>query len=53
MKRCFLFLIAMYQTYLSPYLRPCCRFSPSCSQYAKEAITKYGIDPEGPNPARS
>ncbi len=42
MKRFFLFLIRMYQTYVSPGLRPCCRFSPSCSQYAKEAIMKYG-----------
>ncbi len=39
------FLIRMirgYQKYISPGLPPMCRFMPTCSQYAIEAITKYG-----------
>jgi len=31
-----------YQLALSPLLPPSCRFSPSCSQYALEAITRHG-----------
>ena len=42
MKRVLLFLIRLYQKYLSPGLPRRCRFSPTCSQYALEAITKYG-----------
>lgn len=42
MKRVLLFLIRLYQKYLSPRLPRRCRFSPTCSQYALEAITKYG-----------
>lgn len=42
MKRLLLFLIRFYQRYLSPLRPPCCRFSPTCSNYACEAITKYG-----------
>ena len=42
MKRVLLFLIRLYQKYLSPGLQRRCRFSPTCSQYALEAITKYG-----------
>lgn len=35
--------IRMYQIFIAPYLTPCCRFEPSCSVYAKEAIIKHGI----------
>lgn len=31
-----------YQKYISPGLPPSCRFTPSCSQYALEAVAKYG-----------
>ena len=34
--------IKAYQNLLSPYLRACCRYRPTCSQYTKEAITKHG-----------
>jgi putative membrane protein insertion efficiency factor len=37
------FLIKTYQLVVSPYLNPCCRFYPSCSQYALEAIQHYGV----------
>ena len=42
MKRFFLLLIRFYQTVRSPYSRGCCKFHPSCSAYAYEAIEKYG-----------
>ncbi|MCR5606541.1 MAG: membrane protein insertion efficiency factor YidD [Treponema sp.] len=35
-------LIRIYQVCISPLFPPVCRFRPSCSQYALEAITKYG-----------
>jgi uncharacterized protein len=31
-----------YQMFISPGLPPSCRFTPSCSQYALEAVEKYG-----------
>jgi hypothetical protein len=37
------FLITLYQRLLSPLFPPSCRFVPTCSQYAKEAILKLGI----------
>ena len=38
----FLALIYLYQHCISPFTPPSCRFTPTCSQYAKEAIIKYG-----------
>ncbi|SEL33465.1 membrane protein insertion efficiency factor YidD [Parapedobacter koreensis] len=38
----FLVLIKAYQLLLSPMLGASCRYSPTCSQYAVEAIRKYG-----------
>ncbi len=35
-------LIRFYQYAISPYLPKGCRYSPSCSQYSIDAITKYG-----------
>jgi putative membrane protein insertion efficiency factor len=35
-------MIRGYQRLLSPLLPPSCRFHPSCSQYALEAVTRYG-----------
>jgi len=34
--------IRFYQTCISPYTPPSCRFTPTCSQYAKEALIKHG-----------
>ena len=42
MKKVFLWLIRFYQKNISPYRGPCCRFRPTCSAYAYEAIHKYG-----------
>ena len=42
-KRVLLRLIDFYQRRLSGLKRqPCCRFTPTCSQYAREAIERYG-----------
>ncbi|SMC28420.1 hypothetical protein SAMN02745134_03508 [Clostridium acidisoli DSM 12555] len=35
-------LIKFYRNYISPLKRPSCRFYPTCSMYAIEAIEKYG-----------
>ena len=34
--------IVFYQKFISPYTPPSCRFTPTCSEYAKEAIKKRG-----------
>lgn len=36
-------MIRGYQRFISPGLPPSCRFTPSCSQYTLEAITRYGL----------
>lgn len=35
--------IRFYQLVISPLLPPACRFEPTCSAYAAEAITRFGI----------
>lgn len=35
--------IKAYQYLISPLLKPCCRYYPSCSGYAESAINEYGI----------
>jgi len=42
MKTLLLFLIRLYQKFISPLLPPSCRFYPSCSEYARQALAKYG-----------
>ena len=42
MKQIALLLIRLYQNTLSRVLPPSCRFTPSCSQYALEAVSKHG-----------
>ncbi len=42
MKRLFLALIRFYRRSISPYTPASCRFNPTCSVYAYEAIRKYG-----------
>lgn len=34
--------IAFYQACISPFTPPSCRFTPTCSQYAREALQKHG-----------
>nr|WP_276571915.1 membrane protein insertion efficiency factor YidD [Desulfonema magnum] len=43
MKRIFLILIRTYQWTLSPMLGPTCRFYPTCSEYAYQAVSRYGL----------
>jgi putative membrane protein insertion efficiency factor len=42
MKKLLLSLLAIYKRYLSPQLLSDCRFTPTCSDYAAEAITRHG-----------
>ena len=42
MKRCLLSSIRFYRRRISPLRPPCCRFIPTCSEYALEAVEKYG-----------
>ncbi len=43
MRRVFIYLIKAYQKGISPMFGPSCRFIPSCSQYAIDAIAHYGV----------
>lgn len=43
MARLIVILLRFYQLALSPWLGQRCRFTPSCSQYAIEAVNRYGV----------
>jgi uncharacterized protein len=36
-------LLRGYKLFISPLFPPSCRFSPTCSEYAAEAVGKYGV----------
>jgi uncharacterized protein len=38
----FVALVRVYQIGISPFLGPCCRYYPTCSEYAITAIRRYG-----------
>jgi putative membrane protein insertion efficiency factor len=38
-----LLLIRFYQAAVSPHFPPSCRYVPSCSEYARQAVEKYGL----------
>ena len=42
MKFLVLDLLGVYKAMISPFLPPACRFEPTCSEYARQAIEKYG-----------
>lgn len=42
MKKLLIALVKFYRKYISPMRQPCCRFIPTCSEYALEALEKYG-----------
>lgn len=39
----FLFLIKIYQSFISPFTPASCRYQPTCSSYTKEALQKHGL----------
>ncbi|WP_207796345.1 membrane protein insertion efficiency factor YidD [Pseudohalioglobus lutimaris] len=43
MRRLFIFFISCYKVILSPFLGNNCRFYPSCSSYAQDAIATHGV----------
>lgn len=43
MKKFIVLLIKFYRKYISPLKPPSCRFTPTCSEYALEAVNKYGV----------
>jgi len=43
MKTVLLFLLRFYRQAISPLLGPRCRFEPSCSAYAQEALVQHGV----------
>lgn len=38
-----LLIIRAYQVLISPLFPSCCRFAPTCSQYAAEALSRHGV----------
>ena len=38
-----LLLIKLYQNFISPLLPSTCRYSPTCSEYAKQSLVKFGL----------
>ena len=43
MRRLFILMISFYKVLLSPFLGNVCRFYPSCSSYAQQAIAEHGV----------
>ncbi len=42
MKKVLIAIVTFYRRHISPARPPCCRFTPTCSAYALEALEKYG-----------
>lgn len=42
MKFLVLDLLGVYKAFVSPFLPPACRFEPTCSEYTRQAVEKYG-----------
>lgn len=43
MARGFIYVIELYRTMISPLRPPSCRFTPTCSQYAVDALREFGL----------
>lgn len=41
-KKSVLVMLRFYKREISPMLPPCCRYTPTCSEYAMQAVEKYG-----------
>ena len=41
-KKSMLVMLRFYKREISPLLPPCCRYTPTCSEYAMQAVEKYG-----------
>ncbi|MFW0861498.1 MAG: membrane protein insertion efficiency factor YidD [Dethiobacter sp.] len=39
---CLIFIVCLYRKYISPLKKTSCRFYPTCSQYALDALERYG-----------
>ena len=42
-RRVILWPIRVYRRCVSPWKPPCCRYTPTCSQYAIEAVSRFGV----------
>lgn len=42
MKSIILLFVKFYRRFISPMKRPCCKYYPSCSEYAMQAVSKHG-----------
>tara|TARA_Y100001949_G_C15944884_1_gene311970 strand:- start:163 stop:378 length:216 start_codon:yes stop_codon:yes gene_type:complete len=42
-RKLFILPIILYQKILSPFFPSSCRFTPTCSEYSKQSILKYGL----------
>ncbi|MBV9240777.1 MAG: membrane protein insertion efficiency factor YidD [Acidobacteria bacterium] len=36
-------ILGIYKVMVSPFLAPACRFEPTCSEYARQALEKHGV----------
>ncbi len=43
MKTLFILLVVLYQKAISPWFISSCRYYPTCSEYTKQALKKYGV----------
>ena len=43
MRKVFIYIIKLYQKFISPLFPPSCRFYPTCSEYAVQSLSKYGV----------
>ena len=43
MKKIVIFFICFYQKNISPWLGNHCKYEPTCSEYTKQAVEKYGV----------
>lgn len=43
MKFLVLDILSVYKAAVSPFLPPACRFEPTCSEYVRQAVEKYGV----------